>query len=347
MTTDSTTGSVAPYPLVLEPILKPKVWGGRRLESLGKRLPAQADGLSTFGESWELADLGSTAASGGGGGEARSVIANGALAGKTLHDAVGQWGGSLVDPAVLTPSGGFPLLVKFLDAREHLSVQNHPSPAYVAMHAGEPGVNLKTESWVVLEAEPGSELYLGLKPGTTGADLERALHAGTLPELMNAVPPVVGACYTLPSGCIHALGAGVLVAEVQTPSDTTYRLYDWTEEYARPVRELHVEQALASCTLEQPPAPTVLDAPRGNLALTEHYSIDRLNCSCEAVPLPADKACVVMLTKTMGAAFASQSGAFNEAEVRAGQTVLIPASVAGDTVLRAGPMTEALVVTLI
>ncbi|MFT5423324.1 MAG: mannose-6-phosphate isomerase [Phycisphaerales bacterium] len=355
--------SATPYPLVLSPILKPKVWGGRRLESRGKGLPQAEGGMTTFGESWELADLGSTSPGGGGGGAARSVIANGPLAGRSLHDAMRLWGKDLLGEAKLAAdgggggdAGGFPLLVKYLDAREHLSVQNHPSPAYVAAHANEPGVNLKTESWVVLEADPGSVLYLGLKPGVTREDLERGLRGGTLPELLNAVSPIVGACYTLPSGCIHALGAGILVAEVQTPSDTTYRLYDWTKEYARPVRELHVEQALASCTLEQPPEPTVLSSPRGNLATTAFYSIDRLNFSDEdgsdeegsdeEVRLPEGQACVVMLPRASGVGFKSRSGAFEEVAATAGQTVLIPAAISGDTVLRAGATTEALVVTI-
>lgn len=333
----------SPYPLILQPILKPKVWGGRRLETLGKRLPMEQGGLTTFGESWELADLDSTSASGGGGGAAHSVIANGPLTGRTLRDAITLWGDAMIGLDRLTPDGGFPLLLKYLDAREHLSVQNHPSPAYAATH---PDAHLKTESWVVLEAEPGSLLYLGVKDGVTKADVERAAQAGTLPEVMQDVSPQVGACYTLPSGCVHALGAGVLVAEVQTPSDTTFRLYDWTREYNRPERELHLERALLSCDLAPVPAPVTPERPRANLATTEHYSIDRWNASCEGVQFPGNGPIAVMVTRTMGCELVSGSGSFADVPVARGQTVLLPGAIAGDTTMRAGPATETLVVSL-
>ena len=146
----------------------------------------------------------------------------------------------------LTPAGGFPLLVKYLDAREHLSVQVHPSPDYAKSHEG---AHLKTESWLILDADEGAMLYKGLKPGTSGADLQRAIESGTVPDLLIAEPAVVGQCHTLPSGTVHALGAGVLVAEVQTPSDTTFRVYDWAKEYGRDGRELHIDQALECADL--------------------------------------------------------------------------------------------------
>ncbi len=212
-----TTPGAEPYVLTFEPILKEKVWGGRRLGGLGKALPAGA----MVGESWEVADLASTSEGGGGGGAARSVIREGALAGRTLHDAMRLWSPWLM------ADGGFPLLVKFLDAREHLSVQVHPSPEYARAH---PDAHLKTECWYVMEAVPGSVIYKGVKPGVTRERFEAALRAGRgegVVELLDAVPAIVGECHNLPSGTVHALGAGVLVAEVQTPSDTTFRVYYW------------------------------------------------------------------------------------------------------------------------
>lgn len=229
-----------PYVLTFAPILKAKVWGGRRLAQLGKALPQGVD----IGESWEIADLASTSAGGGGGEAARSVITNGPLAGKTLHEAMTLWGGSLLGGARASEAGGFPLLVKFLDAREHLSVQVHPSPEYARAH---PEAHLKTECWYVVDAEPGSVIYKGVKPGVTREAFEAALREGAgegVVALLDAVPAVIGECHNLPSGTVHALGAGVLVAEVQTPSDTTFRVYDWAAEYGRAGRELHVEQAL-------------------------------------------------------------------------------------------------------
>lgn len=263
-----TTPGSKPYVLTFEPILKEKVWGGRRLGGLGKALPAGA----LVGESWEVADLASTSEGGGGGGAARSVIRIGALAGRTLHDAMRLWAPWLMG------DGGFPLLVKFLDASEHLSVQVHPSPEYARAH---PDAHLKTECWYVMEAVPGSVIYKGVKPGVTRERFEAALRAGRgegVVGLLDAAPAVVGDCHNLPSGTVHALGAGVLVAEVQTPSDTTFRVYDWAAEYGRVGRELHVERALAC--IDFAPAEPGVRAPAGagvsRLVTTEFYSVDEV-----------------------------------------------------------------------
>lgn len=327
--------SFPPSPLPLLPILMPKVWGGRRLATLGKSLP---DG--PVGESWELADLGATTASGGGGQAARSPIATGPLAGQTLHDALTAWGRALLGDATPSSEGNFPLLVKYLDAREHLSVQVHPDAAYAAAH---PGANLKTESWYIVAAEPGAELFIGLQPGTTRDDLARAIADGTVPRIMRSRPAVPGECHTLPSGTVHALGAGVLVAEVQTPSDTTYRLYDWTREYDRPVRELHIEQALACASFGEPPPPRAAAGERSTVASTEFYTMEVVRAHCKGVPLGASEgggAVVVMVVRGMGAGVASMTNAWPETALTAGQTCLIPASCAADATLRCGPGTE-------
>lgn len=332
-----------PHPLVLMPILLPKVWGGRKLGKMGKQLPDSGG----FGESWELADLGSTASSGAGGQAARSVIASGPLAGRTLHEAVGLWGPDLLGHAPLTADGNFPLLVKYLDAREHLSVQVHPSPAYAATH---PGAHLKTESWYILDAEPGAELFVGLKPGVTRDALARSIADGTVPTLLRTRPAVVGECHTLPSGTVHALGAGILIAEIQMPSDTTYRLYDWTKEYSRPLRETHIEQALACASFEEPPAPRVASGERSVVATTAAYTVQCVRASCRAVALDeggdGSGPLVVMVTRTMGASISSRGGRFDEVTVQKGQTVVIPAALSQDAVLRAGPDTEALVASI-
>lgn len=327
-----------PHPLVLTPILMPKVWGGRRLAALGKPLP---DG--PVGESWELADLGTTSASGGGGQAARSLIDAGPLGGKSLHDALTAWGPGLMGAVHTTPEGNFPLLVKYLDAREHLSVQVHPSPAYAAAH---PGAHLKTESWYIVAAEPGAELFIGLQPGVTRDDLARAIADGTVPSLMRSRPAIPGECHTLPSGTVHALGAGVLVAEVQTPSDTTYRLYDWTKEYDRPLRELHIEQALACASFEEPPAAMAASGERPVVARTEFYTMEVVRAHCKAVAVGGAGPVVVMVTRSMGAGIASRSNAWPEVTLRAGQTCVIPAACAADAILRCGPDTEMVLATV-
>ena len=310
-----------PYVLTFEPILKEKVWGGRRLLGLGKALPAGA----MVGESWEVADLASTSTGGGGGGAARSVIANGALAGRTLHEAMGLWGARLLGGVRVSAEGGFPLLVKFLDAREHLSVQVHPSPAFAAGHAG---AHLKTECWSVLEAEPGGVIYKGVRRGVTRADFERALRSGQgegVVELLDAVPAVVGECHNLPSGTVHALGAGVLVAEVQTPSDTTFRVYDWAAEYGRAGRELHVEQALAC--IDFGPAPTAVRAgAAGGMRLeTEYFSVAEVRAG-ERFECGPGRPTIAMV---LGGSCECRSGS-EVLRAAAGTTCLVPAAIAED-----------------
>ena len=139
------------YPLTFTPIYKEKVWGGRQLATqLGRVLPG--DEHTPIGESWELADLTQSSASGGGGGQERSVVANGPLAGCSLHEVIQRYGSRLLGRLHTTETGGFPLLAKFLDARENLSVQVHPTAQYVRSHAD---AHVKSEAWYVVHAEPG------------------------------------------------------------------------------------------------------------------------------------------------------------------------------------------------
>jgi mannose-6-phosphate isomerase len=143
----------------------------------------------------------------------------------------------------LSLTGQFPLLIKFLDAREDLSVQVHPPAEYAARH---PEAHLKTEAWYVMQADKGSRIYKGVRPGVTPESFGRSLAAGKVEEDLNSIVVKEGDCHFLPSGTVHALGAGILAAEVQTPSDTTFRVYDFNriEEATGKPRTLHVEQAL-------------------------------------------------------------------------------------------------------
>lgn len=340
-----------PYPLLFAPIFKDKVWGGRALEALGKTLPA-----GNIGESWELADLDSTSVSGGGGGAEHSKIINGPLAGQTIRDAVKQWGRDLLGATKASASGAFPLLVKFLDAREHLSIQVHPSPAYAKAN---PGANLKTECWYILHtakvAGPGGQMhepviFKGLKPGVTRADLERAIREERVPEVMQAVPAVVGECHNLPSGTIHALGAGVVVAEVQTPSDTTFRVYDWAKEYGRKGRELHVAQSV-ECT-DFGPAPALAKlapgAKRGRLVTTEFFRVDEVRLkggeslafADAGAPNATTRAHAFMVLAGTGAV---RAGGHEEVLTR-GQTGLVPAALVPGAALIAASELTALIV---
>ena len=243
-------GRLVSYPLCLEPQLHEKPWGGRALEGLGRTLP----GDTRFGESWEVADLAATSPSGGGGGSAHSRVTNGPLAGQTIRDLVSDHADALCGEVPRTADGAFPLLVKYLDAREHLSVQVHPSPDYAAAH---PEAHLKSEAWYVVSATPGAAIYKGVTPGTSREAFRAAIEEGTVEDRLIRVPVRAGDCHYLPSGTCHALGEGLLVAEVQTPSDTTFRVFDWNRE---PPRELHVDDALACITFG--PAETSAFEPR-------------------------------------------------------------------------------------
>ena len=228
------TATNLPSVLTFAPILVPKVWGGRRLQAFGKQLPAGVD----IGESWEVADLPD--------GGPVSVVDEGPLAGYTLRKMLDTHQTDVMGSVSLDASGRFPLLIKFLDARANLSVQVHPDQAWVEAH---PGDHLKSEAWLVLEADDGGLIYAGLTPGTRADELAEAVADGNVVELLRSVPAQPGDCHTLVSGTCHALGAGVLVAEVQTTSDTTFRVYDWD----RTGREIHVDQALACIDVDAAP----------------------------------------------------------------------------------------------
>jgi mannose-6-phosphate isomerase len=318
------------YPLLLEPLYKEKVWGGRRFERMGRSLPG--DGHVLWGESWEVADLATTATSGGGGDPARSVIANGPIAGSTLTDLMATRGAEVLGDAARSDDGGFPLLVKYLDARRNLSVQVHPSPAYAARH---PGARLKSEAWYVVQADPGAAIYKGLSPGITRAHVERAIRDGTVPDLLTAVPAVPGAAHYLPSGTCHALGAGVLVAEVQTPSDTTFRVYDWD----RADRETHVEEALASMTFGPLDAsahePDSRDESEGRvtrgLVRCPHFAIDEWSVPRGGRRDASLGRAEVWMVIEGGVIMEPVTVPFEPVLVPAGRTVLLPAAV--DTVV--------------
>jgi mannose-6-phosphate isomerase len=218
------------YPLTFTPIFKERVWGGRKLAELyGKALPSGVP----IGESWEITDRP----------EGVSVIANGPLAGKTLRWLMEHHADELLGDAQPAAGGRFPLLVKLLDAREKLSLQVHPPTARAAALRGEP----KTEMWHFADCDPGADIYVGLKRGVTRAEFERRIGDGTVAECFHRIEVRRGDTMFLPSGRVHALGAGSVLFEIQQNSDTTYRVFDWNRAGldGKP-RELHVAQALES-----------------------------------------------------------------------------------------------------
>ena len=217
------------YPFTFRPIFKERIWGGRTLERLyGKHIP---NGVP-IGESWEISDRSGDA----------SVIANGPLAGKDLRWLMEHHERALLGSAK-SANGRFPLLIKILDAQEKLSLQVHPPAHKAAELKGEP----KTEAWYIADAAPGAELYVGLKPGVTRGEFERKIKTGEVAECFHRVPVTAGDTMFLPSGRVHAIGAGLVIFEIQQNSDTTYRVFDWNRvgTDGKP-RELHVAESLAS-----------------------------------------------------------------------------------------------------
>ncbi|MEO8206102.1 MAG: type I phosphomannose isomerase catalytic subunit, partial [Chthoniobacterales bacterium] len=238
-------------PIIFEPLAMERVWGGRRLESrLHKVLPPG----TPVGESWEIVDRA----------EAQSVVHQGPLQGKTLHELWTDYREEIFGAGV---NGGerFPLLLKILDAREKLSVQVHPPAAIAKSLGGEP----KTEMWYFLHCEPGAQIYAGLKKGVTRDAFEELVRTGKVEQGIHAIDVHEGESIFIPSGRLHAIGGGNLIIEAQQNSDTTYRVFDWNRVGLddKP-RKLHVEESLLSLDFEdhepglsQPQGETLADCP--------------------------------------------------------------------------------------
>ncbi len=305
-------------PLALHPVLLEKVWGGDALARFGFNVAAGAH----VGEAWLVSDLRETAVSGAGGQAVQSPLAVPKAGAVHLGDLVDADAAELLG-ASANGAGGFPVLVKILDARENLSVQVHPSPAYASTH---PEVRLKHECWHVLEAAPDAVLYLGVEPHVSREDVEDAVRDGTVQDLLVPVPARVGECHLLPSGLVHAMGAGVVVAEVQTASDTTFRLYDWTREYQRPPRQLHVAEALDAADLALRPIrrwPAV--DPLGLAAVTSAFEVRVLDLEAGHEQPLADDADRPLLVLPLGAAAVVVRCGDLAVEARTSAPVLVPA----------------------
>lgn len=242
------------YPFRFQPVLKRYLWGGRKLgETLGKPIGAGQD----YAESWELVDRTPE----------QSVVTSGALAGKTLRELLAAHGREILGRH--WPQPRFPLLFKFLDCQNVLSVQVHPDDAGGAKLT--PPDLGKTEAWVILDAAPGSVLYAGLKRGFDRAALEREVQRGTTELCLHKIEPRAGDCIFIPAGVVHALGSGMLVAEIQQASDTTFRLFDWNRvgPDGKP-RELHIDQALDAIDYVTGPVDPQSPQP------TDHPAVQRL-----------------------------------------------------------------------
>lgn len=312
------------YPLKFKPIYKQRIWGGQKLRDIfNKDIPQS----KKIGESWELADLP----------DDKSEIANGELSGQTINSIIKKY------PAEITGdgnfSGPFPLLIKFLDAEDTLSVQVHPDPQTCRrMGKGDP----KTECWYIISAAEGAVIYKGLKKGVTKENFSEAIKKGTAAELLIKVPVEAGQCHFLPAGTAHTIGAGLLIAEIQTPSDTTYRVFDFNRvDDKGNTRPLHIEEAMESINFDAAsdnlPITTV-----GRLVDSEHFKIDKGHQAkdCEMLLSPGKMKILIILTGS-GKILAPDN---TLVEFIAGDCLLIPAVYKG--AIHFADDTQYLIVTL-
>lgn len=218
------------YPLKFEPILKDKIWGGTRLRTM---LYKEISDANCCGESWEVSGLVGD----------ESMIINGFLAENNLNELLEIYMTELVGEKNYEKYGlGFPLLIKFIDAQDNLSVQVHPDDELAQRKYGQSG---KTEMWHVIASEPGSGLYVGFNKTVSKAQFEEAIANGTVEDVLQFYPVQPGDTFMIPAGTVHAIGKGVLLAEIQQPSDITFRVFDWNRvDDEGNSRELHVQEAL-------------------------------------------------------------------------------------------------------
>jgi mannose-6-phosphate isomerase len=221
------------YPLLFEPSLHEKVWGGRQLQTrLSKALPSS----QPYGESWEIFW--------------KNPVANGDLRGKTLGDLIPAYPQAMLGKKDANPE--YPLLIKFIDAQDWLSVQVHPGDVLAAELEGEP--RGKTECWYIVDAQPGAQLVYGFSEQTDAAGFRKALESGRVKELLQYVDISPGDFIYVPAGTMHAIGPGILIYELQQTSDTTYRVYDWDRMGldGKP-RQLHVDKSMRATHFDVKP----------------------------------------------------------------------------------------------
>ena len=298
-----------PYPLKFKPIYKELIWGGHKLRNvLGKDFPAD----KKIGESWELADLPND----------KTIIANGKFAGKTLSELLQKYSEQITGRKNYQMPFG--LLIKFIDAADILSVQVHPDKdAVKRLKTGCP----KTECWYIISTESNSCIYKGLKAGITKERFAQSIKDGTCAELLNKIPVKPGQCYFLPAGTVHATGAGILLAEIQTPSDTTFRVFDWNRLQNGKPRQLHIEQALESNNFNQK-AEDLPVTTSGRLADNEFFKIDKITAQADTSEKITKGAMKVIIIISGSGRITSKDS--NPVDFAKGQTILLPAILDGE-----------------
>lgn len=313
-------------PLAFEPILKRIRWGGRQLaDLLGKEIGPEAD----YAESWEIADHGND----------QSIVASGASAGRSLRELVEQSNEELLGRhAGLTQ---FPLLIKYLDANDWLSLQVHPNDEQAKQF--DPTENGKTEAWVILAANPNSRICAGLKSGIDREQFASHLQAGTIEECLNMFEVEAGDCVFVPAGTVHAIGEGVVLAEVQQQSNLTFRLHDWGRmgTDGQP-RQIHIEESLSCTDFNRGPVGPVTprlisdgDHKHEELVRCQYFVIGRHQTKHEFAVANGHQFRILMFLEGS----ARVDGHEDSLAVERGSTVLIPASADRTTVVPDGDVT--------
>ena len=305
------------YPLKFQPILKEKIWGGQKLSAILNKNSS----LPNIGESWEISDVeGDT-----------SIVSEGSLKGNSLKEILAEYKEELVGKKLFKRFGEkFPLLIKFIDAKEDLSIQLHPNDTLAAERHNSFG---KTEMWYVMDADKDSNLIVGFKDKVTSQDYIKHLENKTLMDILNFDKVTKGDTYFIEVGRVHAIGAGVMLAEIQQTSDVTYRVYDWDRvDDQGNARELHVDMVLdaidfdmdnnfrAEYTKEKNISNNMISCP---YFTTNYLELD------DEIAVNNDKDSFIIYICTEG-----QASIFNhdfEVIVEKGQTVLVPAGISDFT----------------
>ncbi len=293
-------------PVMLSPAFKDYLWGGTRLKSEFNK----ACDLDRVAESWELSAHK----------DGQSVIADGAYAGLTLSRYL-EVSGKAALGTNCEKYDYFPLLIKLIDAKGDLSVQVHPSDEYALANEGEYG---KTEMWYILDCDEGASLYYGFSRNVTRDEYENAIKDGRLTEILNKVSVKRGDVFFIPAGTVHAIGAGILICEIQQNSNTTYRVYDYNRrDKDGNLRPLHIEKALeVSCLEKSPELPVTPDGQDVLLASCPYFEVRRIRF-CGVGTISVDKTSFASLVVTDGQGTLAYEG--GELSFSKGASILIPA----------------------
>jgi mannose-6-phosphate isomerase len=310
-------------PIRFQPLFRPYIWGGRNLEtSLRKPIPQEG----VWAESWEIVDHGadqSIVAA-----ESDMATAQPSLAGKSLRQLIEMAPESILGVGADSHSQ-FPLLLKYLDCQRVLSIQVHPNDDYGAKMV--PPDLGKTEAWYVVDASKDALIYAGLKAGVDRPKLVQAIADGQIESCLHSFHPKRGDCVFIPAGTVHALGAGLIVAEIQQASDTTFRLYDWNRVGADGApRPLHIDQALDVIDFQSGPISQVVPKPtsqpgRTNLVTCDRFVLDEIRADVQGLPLNGQFAIATVVQGNV--TIENAKGPRQPFQLSLGQSVLLPAAI--------------------